>query len=105
MFQAVADVGGGVLAKVADLAGQSLRLPKITAIEQRNRKDHPSERAVIRKPGFAGRRFRNSLQIRPYSEHYLEQIQGTQWHQQRPSICFSRAAARDSARQWSGRSS
>ncbi len=54
--------------------GQSLRLPKITAIEQRNRKDHPSERAVIRNPGFAGRRFWNSLQIRPHSEHDLEQI-------------------------------
>src|SRR5580704_13702176 len=91
VFQAVADVGGaGGPVSAGDLLrsrlqvswpkwptwpGQSLRLPKITAIEQRNRKDHPSERAVTRNPGFAGRRFRNSLQIRPHSEHDLEQIQ------------------------------
>jgi len=29
---------------------------EITAIEQRGRKDHPPERAVVRNPGFAGRR-------------------------------------------------
>ena len=61
----------------AGRSGGSGRLQIVTGIEQRNRKDHPSERAVNRKPGFAGRRFRNSLQIRPHSEHYLEQIQAS----------------------------
>jgi hypothetical protein len=50
------------------------RSPQITAIEQRSRKDHPSEWAVIRNPGFARRWFRNGHQIRPHSEHNREQI-------------------------------
>ena len=114
-FQAVADVGGvGGPVPAGDLLrsrlqvswpkwptwpGQSLRLPKITAIEQRNRKDHPSERAVIRNPGFARRRFRNSLQIRPHSEHDLEQIQvrsGTNRGLRFASLGQHRRAARTS---------
>jgi hypothetical protein len=63
-------------------------LLKSPAIEQRGRKTTPAERAEVRNPGFAERRFRNSLQIRPYSEFDLEQIRVLNGTGRGLLICF-----------------